>query len=117
MAYDEHLADRVRELLVNTEKVEEKKMMGGLAFMVDDKMCVGVNKDDLMVRHDPELQEDLLERLGAREMDFTKRPMRGFTFVGPEGTERHADLKFWVDVALEFNPLAKRSKKRSQKKK
>jgi len=114
MAYSEALADRVRIFLASQPNVEEKKMMGGLAFMVNDKMCVGVLQDDLMVRHDPDLMEKLLDRPGCRQMDFTGRPMKAFVFVGPEGTDADKDLKFWVDTALEFNPRAKSSKKKKK---
>lgn len=115
MAYDETLATRIRNLMVEIPNVEEKHMMGGIAFMVNDKMCVGVNKDDLMVRHDPDIQVQLLERTGCRQMDFTKRPMKGFVFVDPSGTSKDKDLKFWVDVALEFNPRAKASRKKGRR--
>ena len=112
MAYSEVLADRVRIFLASQANVEEKKMMGGLAFMVNDKMCVGVSNDDLMVRHDPEIKDQLLERNGCRPMDFTGRPMKAFVFVGPEGTDSDSELKYWIDVALEYNPRAKSSKKK-----
>jgi TfoX/Sxy family transcriptional regulator of competence genes len=72
MAYNEFLADRIRTRL-SKWKVEEKKMMGGLTFMVNDKMCVGIVKDDLMARIDPELHEEAIKRKGARTMDFTKK--------------------------------------------
>ena len=112
MAYSEVLADRVRIFLASQANVEEKKLMGGLAFMVNDKMCVGVSNDDLMVRHDPEIKDQLLERNGCRPMDFTGRPMKAFVFVGPEGTDSDSELKYWIDVALEYNPRAKSSKKK-----
>ena len=111
MAYDEPLANKVRKALAR-RVVEEKQMMGGLTFMVNGKMCVGVLKDDLMVRLDPVIYELALERKGAREMKFTGKPMRGFVFVGPQGTDRKKDLDYWVGLALEFNKKAKVSKKR-----
>ncbi len=113
MAYDEFLADRVRNCL-NEKKVSfiEKKMMGGLCFMVDDKMCVGVVKNDLMARINPTIQEELLKRDGARMMDFTNRPMKGFLFIDPNGTDMEKDLEQWVQFCLDFNPLAKSSKKK-----
>lgn len=111
MAYSETLAERVREMLPG-RGVEEKKMMGGLTFMVKGKMCVGVLKNDLMARIDPAMHDDALERKGCREMDFTGRPMRGFVFVGPGGTAGKKDLHYWVDLALDFNTRAKASKKR-----
>ena len=111
MAYDEKLANRIRELLLNKRSVEEKKMMGGLTFMVNNKMCVGILKDDLMARIDPEVYESALERKGCREMDFTGRPMKGFVFIDPEGTKSKKDLEFWIKLALDYNKRAKASKK------
>lgn len=87
-------------------------MMGGLCFMVDGKMCVGVEKERLMVRLDPVEAETLLERPGAAPMDFTGRPMKGYLWVYEEGARRAADLGFWLDRALAFNPHAKASKKK-----
>jgi TfoX/Sxy family transcriptional regulator of competence genes len=112
MAYDEKLANRIRELLLNKRSVEEKKMMGGLTFMVNNKMCVGILKDDLMARIDPEVYESALERRGCREMDFTGRPMKGFVFIDPEGTKSKKDLEFWIKLALDYNKRAKASKKK-----
>ena len=92
MAYDEHLANRTRELLFGKRNVKEKKMMGGLTFMVNDKMCVGILNDDLMARIDPDVYESALEKTGCRIMNFTGRPMKGFVFVGPEGTKSKKTL-------------------------
>ena len=83
--------------------------------MVDDKMCVGVNKDNLMLRIDPDIYEDALTKDGAREMDFTGRPMRGFIFVDEGALENESGFKYWIDLALEFNPRAKSSKKKKKK--
>jgi len=80
--------------------------------MVDDKMCAGVIKDKMMARIAPEIYEESLSKKGCHEMDFTKRPMKGFVFVEPEGTDLDNDLEYWVDLCLEFNPRAKSSKKR-----
>ncbi len=112
MAYSEQLAERVRDALKRTPRVEEKKMMGGLTFMVNGKMCVGVLKDDLMVRIDPMMHEIALRKKGCREMDFTGRPMKGFVFVNPKGTGGKKDLQYWLELALDFNKKAKASKKR-----
>lgn len=113
MAYNEHLADRLRQSL-NERKVAfiEKKMMGGLCIMVDDKMCVGVIKDDLMARVGPHVYEEYLERPSARVMDFTKRPMKGYLYVNAEGWDSDKELDLWVDQCLEFNKEAKSSKKK-----
>ncbi len=112
MAYNEKLADRVRTALANRKAVEEKKMMGGLTFMVNGKMCVGVLKDELMARIDPEAYEVALRRRGCREMNFTGKPMKGFVFVSPKGTGNKKDLDYWIDLALDFNKKARASKKR-----
>ena len=79
--------------------------------MVDDKMCLGIIRDELMARVGPETYEALLNQKGARPMDFTKRPMRGYLYVSPEGIDFDRDLEFWIEKCLEFNPLAKSSKK------
>lgn len=112
MAYNEFLADRIRVILKEKNmNYMEKKMMGGLVFMVDSKMCIGIIKEDLMARIDPVMQSEALSRQGCREMDFTRRPMKGYVFINPEGTDMDKDLEFWVDMALEFNPRAQASKK------
>ena len=117
MAYNEKLADMVRELISQTDKnVEEKGMFGGLCFMVDDKMCVGVNKGRIMVRFDPEMNDEVLEKEGARPMEFTGRTMRGFVFVDEKVLTTKKKLEYWVKLALEYNKIAKASKKRSSKK-
>ena len=87
-------------------------MMGGLCFMVNDKMCVGIEKDKLMARLDPDIYERALSKRGCREMDFTGRPMRGFVFVEPVGIKREKDLDYWVQLCLDFNPKARSSKKK-----
>ncbi len=116
MAYSEFLADRVRQRLSNQLFMNEKKMMGGLIFMVNEKMCIGIDqdkktKDDrLMVRVGKSVYDDLLKKKGCREMDFTGKPMKGFLFIYPEGFDKEEDLDFWVKKALEFNKEAKKSK-------
>ncbi len=114
MAYSEKLANRVRTILADHPWVEEKKMMGGLTFMVNNKMCVGILKDDLMARIDPAAYETALEKSGCREMDFTGRPMKGFVFISPNGTKIQKDLNYWIGLALEYNKIAKASRKRKK---
>ena len=87
MAFDEGLAQRVRSLLDTRTDVDERRMFGGIAFLVAGNMCCGVNEDDLIVRLDPDQADELLaSESGARPMDFTGRPMRGWLFVAPEAT-------------------------------
>ena len=116
MAYNETLAGRIRQIL-NLQKllVEEKKMMGGLTFMVNRKMCVGIVKDDLMARIAPEEYESALSQKGCRPMDFTGRPMKGFVFITAEGIKTAKGLEYWVKLALDFNDRAKISKRRKKK--
>ncbi len=87
-------------------------MMGGLCFMVDGKMCVGVSGERLMLRIDPAEEAGLLKQPGCRPMDFTGRPLKGFLFVEPEGLPSDGHLAGWLQRALDFNPRAKASKKR-----
>jgi len=116
MAYDEHLGERIHQVLKDRNAFyEARKMMGGLVFMVENKMCVGIVKDMLMARVAPEVYEESLERDGARPMDFTGRAMKGFIYVEPDGMDMQKDLEYWVDLALEFNPRAKASPKRKKK--
>ena len=113
MAFDEYLAERIRRSLGNQKvSFEEKIMMGGLCFMVDYKMCVGIVGDTLMARIDQEIYQEALTRKEAREMDFTGRPMKGYVFIGPEGIDMENDLDYWIKLAVEFNPRAKSSKKK-----
>ncbi len=115
MAYDEFTADCIRKVLHEKHVTfEEKKMMGGICFLVDDKMCVGLNQDNLMARIDPEIYEVALTRKGCKEMDFTGRPMKGFVFVGADGIDTDKDLGEWVQLCLDFNPKAKSSKKKKK---
>lgn len=115
MAYDEELAGRVRDYLAHHRKVVEKKMMGGLTFMVNGKMCAGILNQDLMARIDPARYEAALTKKGCREMDFTGKPMRGFIFVEPEGTVTGRQLGFWLELALAFNKKAKSSRRKTEK--
>ena len=115
MAYEKILADRIREILVDQPQVEEKEMMGGVAFMVNDKMCVGVIKDEMMARIDPDVYDEALEKHGCRPMDFTKKPMKGWVFISLEGIDKIKDLEYWIGLALEFNQKTKPSKKKKLK--
>lgn len=79
--------------------------------MVNNKMCVGIVRDTLMARIDPDMYQEALKKKGSREMDFTGRPMKGFIFVDPIGIDMEEDLEYWIQLALEYNPKAKRSRK------
>ena len=113
MAYNEKLAAMTRELISQSHKnVEEKAMFGGLCFMVNDKMCVGVEKERLMVRLDPEKYDEVMEKEGCKPMDFTGKVMKGFVFVDINALNTKKKLKYWIDLALEYNKIAKISKKK-----
>lgn len=112
MAYDEKLAERIRERLADHKNIEEKEMMGGIAFMLNGKMCVGVVKDEMMCRIDPDLYKEVLEKQGCREMDFTGRPMKGWIFVDDTGMKSKKDFDYWLNLSLDFNKKAKASKKK-----
>jgi TfoX/Sxy family transcriptional regulator of competence genes len=112
MAYNEKLADRTREIISLTHKnIEEKKMFGGLCFMVNDKMCVGVEQERLMVRIDPAKFDEVMEKEGCKPMDFTGKVMKGFVFVDADVLNTKKKLEYWIRLALEYNKIAKASKK------
>jgi len=102
MAYDEGLAQRVREILQTQTDIEEKRMFGGLAFMVDGYMCCGVLGSELMVRVGPDRYEEALCQSHVREMDFTGKALTGFVYVGEAGLEDDTDLKSWIRQALTY---------------
>ena len=112
MAYSEKIAGRIRDRLSLLPNMEEKEMMGGLVFMYNDKMCVGVIKDDMMCRIDPGLHEQSIERPGCRTMDFTNRPMTGYVLVDESGMKSKKDFEYWIGLALDFNKNAKSSKRK-----
>ena len=121
MAYDEFLADRIRRVFKEKRvKFTEKKMFGGLCFMVDDKMCIGLDQEKtksenrVMARVGELVYEDSLKKKGARPMTFTGRPMKGYVFIDPIGVDSDKDLEYWVQLCLDFNPLAKQSKKKKK---
>lgn len=114
MAYDEHLGERISTVLKKKRvQYETKNMMGGLCFMINDKMAVGVITHSLLARIDPEIYTSSLKKKGCRPMDFTGRVMKGFVCVDPIGIDSDKDLEDWIQVCLDFNPKAKSSKKSS----
>jgi TfoX/Sxy family transcriptional regulator of competence genes len=87
-------------------------MMGGLTFMYNDKICVGIFRDELMCRIDPEIQDDVIEKVGCRIMEFANRPMKGYIMIDENGMRTQKDFNYWIDLALDFNAKAKSSKKK-----
>ncbi len=113
MAYNEKLAARVRELLEVTHVIsDEKEMFKGLCIMVDDKMCVGIHEDEIMVRINPDLFEIVVKKEGCSPMNMKGKVMRGYFFVKSNALKTKKQLNYWVQLALEYNKLAKSSKKK-----
>lgn len=102
MAYDEVLAGRVRDALGGRDGVTERKMFGGIGFMLNGNMCVGVLGDELILRLGPEEADRALGEPHTREFDYTGRAMTGWVMVGREGTEAGEDLERWVDRAVGY---------------
>ncbi len=102
MAYDEQLAERARTALKGTNGLAERKMFGGLCFIVNGNMACGVVGEKLMLRVGAENHEAVLKLKHAHPMDFTGKPMKGMVYVGPEGVRTAANVKLWVERALAF---------------
>jgi TfoX/Sxy family transcriptional regulator of competence genes len=102
VAYSEELADRIRALLVDRGELTERKMFGGIAFMLNGNMACGVLGDELMARVGKEQGDAALAEPHARPMDFTGRPMKGTVYVAAEGVEADEDLAGWVDAAAGY---------------
>tara|TARA_R110002049_G_scaffold62062_7_gene166311 strand:+ start:2103 stop:2474 length:372 start_codon:yes stop_codon:yes gene_type:complete len=123
MAYDEYLADRIRQQLKEKHThFDELKMMGGLCFKVDNKMLCGIHIDKkygdslLMARIGEAVYEKELKKQACLPMDFTGRPMRGYIFVTPDGFDTDNELSYWLDLCLNFNPFVKASKPKKKTK-
>ena|SRR5437764_15129633 len=102
MAFDETLAARIRDTLARKRGVEEKKMFGGVGFLLNGNMLVGVWKDSLIVRLGPDNYDDALLEPHVREFDITGRPMKGWVLVEPEGVEDDEQLTNWIERAMKF---------------
>jgi hypothetical protein len=102
MAFDEGLAERVREQLQELTAFDEKRMFGGLCFLVNGNMACGLVGDTLMARVDKQQWPDLLQQDHVREMDFTGRSLKGFLYVDPAGIAEDGDLAFWLEKTVKF---------------
>ena len=102
MSFDEGLAERIREQLQDRTDVEEKRMFGGLCFMVSNHMCCGIVKDTLMARVGPENYEECLTKKHVSEKDFTGKAMKGMVYVAPEGIESDYSLAKWIGICSSF---------------
>jgi len=121
MAYDAYLGERITAVLkTRTPNFYSKNMMGGLLFMVDDKMFCGIHHDKkygghlLMARIGEEAYNAHIDREECLPMDFTGRPMKGYIYITPQGFDLDEDLEYWLDLCLQFNPMAKATKKRNK---
>ena len=112
MAYDEKLANRIREHFAQLDNVREKEMMGGLTIMYNEKMCVGIFRGDLMCRIDPAMQEEVLEREGCTLMEMGGKAINGYILANEIATKNKKDFNYLINLAIEFNKHAKASKKR-----
>ena len=114
MPYDTKVADRIRTYLIDfpSLSVEEKKMFGGLAFLVNGKMCVNVSGENLMCRFDPKKHDQISNKLGYQKVIMKGREFKGYCYVKPDGFKTNKDFSYWMHLCLEFNEQAKSSRKK-----
>jgi hypothetical protein len=117
MPYNSNLADRVREYLADITgiDIEEKEMFNVLNFMVNGKTCVCVSGENLMLRFDPSLQEELSEKNGYETMLMKGKEYKGYCYINPDGFKNRKDFEFFLNLCLDYNKVAKSSKKRKRK--
>ena len=115
MPYNELLAKRVKAALGRIRPIQEKRMFGGVAFMVRGKMCVSVGKDRIMCRIDPAIHDATLQRKGCRTVVMKGREYRGYLYVSAEAVKTKSALEYWVDLALEYNNKAKGAARKQDK--
>lgn len=115
MAYSEALAERVRAVLTNVDHhIEEKRMFGGLAFLVNEKMCINVGEERLMFRTDPVLREELAAKDGCEAVFMRGREYKGYFYVSEDALADEGEFEYWVNLALDFNKRAKSSKRKKE---
>jgi TfoX/Sxy family transcriptional regulator of competence genes len=112
MAYNEKLTNRVRKALKHLPKVEEKKMFSGITFMVNGKMCISVGDDRIMCRIDPVIHEEAVKKKGVRTVKMGGREYKGYIYVSEDAIKTKKEFDHWINLALEFNKIAKASKKK-----
>ena len=111
MAYNEKLADRIRMALSHIPDVKEKKMFGGLAFMVYGKMCVTAGADRIMCRIDPAIHDEVIRKKDCTAVIMRGREYKGYVHVSEDSIKKKKDFDYWIGLALDFNKIAKASKK------
>lgn len=114
MAYNNELANRVRERLAMEEniEVEEKEMFSGLSFLVNGKMCINISHDNLMCRYNTELEDKVATKNGFLPMIMKGKQLKGYCYVEPIGFQNPDDFEYWIKICLDYNPIAKASKKK-----
>jgi isopenicillin N synthase-like dioxygenase len=114
MAYDTNLVDKVREFLAEIPdiEVEEKEMFAVLNFMVNGKTCVCVSGENLMLRFDPKLQDELSERNGYETMLMKGKEYKGYCYINPEGFKEKKDFEYFIKICLDYNKVSNKSKKK-----
>lgn len=112
MAYNEQLAEKVKQALSHLKNVQEKKIFRGITFMLHDKMCISVGDDEMMCRIDPALHDSVTRKKGCKTMKMRGREYKGWILVSEEGMETKKDFEYWIRLALDFNKKAKSSKKK-----
>jgi TfoX/Sxy family transcriptional regulator of competence genes len=117
MAINEKLTNKLREALAHVANVEEKKMFSGIAFMVDGKLCVTAGDDRIMCRIDPDLHDELAKHPGCATVVMKGREYRGYIWVNESVLTTKKQIDYWVKLALEFNPKAKASVKKTKSRK
>lgn len=110
MAYNEKLAGRIRKAIEHMPEVREKKMFGGLAFMVNDKMCITTSANRIMCRIDPLIHEDLIKRKGCSTVIMRGREYKGYVYVDADSIKNKKDFDYWIELALQYNKKVKSSK-------
>ncbi len=114
MSYSEKLASRIRAALAHLPEVKEKRMFGGLAFMVDNKMCVTIGVDRIMCRIDPAFHDEAIKKDGCSTVVMRGRAYKGFVYVSEDSIQSEKDCNYWLTLAVEYNKIAKASKKRAK---
>ena len=111
MAFDENIAERIRTALQNVPDVKEKKIFGGLAFMVNDKMCLTTKDDRIMLRIDPVITDELIHTKKCEQVVMKGRILKGYVYVNSKNFNNKKDISSWINLALSYNKIAKSSKK------
>ena len=115
MAINEKLTDRIRDILVDVNKVEEKKMFSGIAFMVDGKLCIAVGNSRIMCRIDPSIQNESITKTGCSATIMKGKKLDGYVNIDDFALTTKKELSYWIKLALDYNPKAKASKKKAVK--